>query len=79
MVNPKFFSKCSLVQSLNFDSNRNMHLAMKFEHEVVTPLIPKTMKIHLNLCSHYLTTTPNYHAELMQQHVKRYYVTKLLR
>jgi hypothetical protein len=54
-----------------------MDLAMNIEHEVVTPLIPKDMKIHLNLCSHCPTTTSNCHAELMQQHVKRDYVTKL--
>jgi hypothetical protein len=67
----QFFSKCSLVQRQNFHSNKNMHLAMKIEHEVVTPLISKDVEIHLSLCSHCLTTTPNCHAELMKQYVKK--------
>ncbi len=73
----QFFSKCSLVENQNFHSNRNMHLVMKIEHEVVTPLILKNIEIHLNLCSHCFTTTHNCHVELMQQHVKKDYITKL--
>jgi hypothetical protein len=47
-MNPNCFSKCPLLHSQN-NSNKNVHLAMKIEQEVITSLILKKMEIHPNL------------------------------
>jgi len=48
MMNPNCFSICPLLHSQN-SSNKNVHLAMKIEQEVITSLILKKMEIHPNL------------------------------
>jgi hypothetical protein len=48
MMNPNHFSKGPLLHNQN-SSNRNAHLVVRIEQEVITSLILKKMKIHPNL------------------------------